>query len=368
MKKNRILTPTMNRREFLTNALVGMGVVATKPWQYWNYLNAQFPDAERLGRVCVGRIDLRQRPSADSASVGVLYEDGVVNWLREVIGEAPGLALSKRWIETPDGYLYAPSVQPVLNQPNEVVGSIPTTSMGNGFWAEVTVPWVDIYLANPPARSPWLQEAVSPRLYYSQVMWIDDMRTLTDGTIQYRVNEKYGTYGDIFWADARAFRPLTEEDIAPISPEVEEKTILVDLNYQTLSCFEGSREVYFCRISSGAKFNAWGEKVESWGTPTGSHFIWRKLVSIHMAGGTVGTGYDLPGIPWTCLFIGDGVAVHSTFWHNDYGTPRSHGCVNARPEDAKFVFRWTTPIVSIDPGDLTVSGMNSSTNIKVIEA
>jgi lipoprotein-anchoring transpeptidase ErfK/SrfK len=50
------------------------------------------------------------------------------------------------------------------------------------------------------------------------------------------------------------------------------------------------------------------------------------------------------------------VAVHSTFWHNNFGVPMSHGCVNARPEDAKFIFRWTLPKVTYEPGDLTISG------------
>ncbi|MBN2046217.1 MAG: L,D-transpeptidase [Anaerolineaceae bacterium] len=358
----------LSRRDFLKLGLMGLGAMALTPWDEWNVMRAEFPDAERLGRVVVGKVDLRARPSASSNSVGVLYEDMVVNWLREVVGEAPGLALSRRWIETPDGYVYAPSVQPVLNQLNEPTDELANTSVGRGFWAEVTVPYVDLILANPPARAPWLQASTFPRLYYSQVMWIDDYKYTEDGRMLYRVNEKYGTYGDIFWADARGFRPLTEEEVTPIHPEVENKYIVIDLNYQTLSCYEDNREVYFARISSGAKYNAWGEEVEEWGTPTGSHYIWRKLVSIHMAGGTVSGGYDLPGIPWTCLFVGDGVAIHSTFWHNDYGTPRSHGCINAAPDDAKWIFRWTSPHVSLDPGDQTVNQMFSSTNIRVIEA
>jgi len=81
---------------------------------------------------------------------------------------------------------------------------------------------------------------------------------------------------------------------------------------------------------------------------------------VHMTGGTTGGGYDLPGIGYTTLFSGDGVAVHSTFWHNSYGIPRSHGCVNARPEDARWVFRWTMPEVPYDAGDVTVSGTGST--------
>jgi lipoprotein-anchoring transpeptidase ErfK/SrfK len=87
---------------------------------------------------------------------------------------------------------------------------------------------------------------------------------------------------------------------------------------------------------------------------------------VHMTGGTTGGGYDLPGIGWTTLFSSNGVAVHSTFWHNSFGVPRSHGCVNARPDDAKWVFRWTRPEVQYDPGDVTISGMGS-TKVHVVE-
>ena len=242
-----------------------------------------------------------------------------------------------------------------------------TPGMGRGMWCEVSVPYVDLILENPPARAPWLQESQFPRLYYSQIMWIDDVRLDANGAAQYRVNEKYGTYGDIFWAAAEGFRPLTGDELSPINPGASDKRVVVDISHQVLSCFEGNQEVYFCRISSGAKFNADGEEVEEWATPLGSFFIWRKLVSIHMAGGTVSGGYDLPGIAWTSLFKGDGVALHSTFWHNDFGTPRSHGCVNARPEDAKWIFRWTEPNVVLDPGDITIQEINQSTIVDVIQ-
>jgi lipoprotein-anchoring transpeptidase ErfK/SrfK len=79
-----------------------------------------------------------------------------------------------------------------------------------------------------------------------------------------------------------------------------------------------------------------------------------------MAGGTNESGWDLPGIGWTSLFVGDGVAIHSTFWHNNFGEPMSHGCVNVRPDDAKWIFRWTHPAVSFETGDFTVTGKGST--------
>lgn len=351
----------ISRRDFLKLGAIGLSGLAfrpllessrpARPWFAWKAMQQDWPDAEQLGRNCVGgMINVRAKPDADSNIVGKIYEDTVVVWLREVVGPPPAGLLSRRWVETPNGYIYAPSVQPVKNQPNQPLQALP----GRGFWAEVTVPYVDIYLIQQQPASPWLQAVPRPRLYYGQVMWIDGITTNSQGQILYRVNELYGSYGDVFWAAGEAFRPLQDSDVQPINPQVQDKKVVVDLNHQTLSCFEGQQEVYFCRISSGAKFDAEGNAVDKWATPVGPHPIWRKLVSIHMSGGGTGNGWDTPGIGWTCLFAGEGMAVHSTFWHNDFGVPRSHGCVNASIEDAKWVFRWTLPDVKYDPGDITV--------------
>jgi lipoprotein-anchoring transpeptidase ErfK/SrfK len=356
----------MNRRDFLKNSLLGAGAVALQPWLKWDHMLADWPDAEKLGRNCSGGwINLRSKPSPYSEQLSVLYEDAVFVWLREVVGEPA--SYSRRWIETPEGYLYAPSVQPVQNKPNPVLESMPDTSEGRGMWVEVTVPYVDLYIANPPARSPWAQEVQYPRLYYSQVIWVDDFKIGSQGQPLYRVNEKYGSYGDIFWAEAEAFRPLTEEEISPINPDATDKRIEVNLNYQTLSCYEGNSEVYFCRVSTGAMFNADGVAVDEWATPPGLHQPWRKSVSIHMSGGSTGAGWDTMGVPWSIFFDPDGAAIHSTFWHNDFGTPRSHGCVNASPDDAKWIFRWASPKVLLHPGDLDLTGVGG-TLVNVVHA
>ena len=65
--------------------------------------------------------------------------------------------------------------------------------------------------------------------------------------------------------------------------------------------------------------------------------------------------YELPGVPWVCFFEPKaGVATHGTYWHTNYGTPMSHGCVNMRSEEAKFIFRWTTPVY--EPGNWDQKG------------
>jgi lipoprotein-anchoring transpeptidase ErfK/SrfK len=233
-------------------------------------------------------------------------------------------------------------------------------------WVEVSVPWVDVTVGNPPARSPWLKNTPNPRLYFSQILWVDQVRETEAGQIQYRVNERYG-FGDTLWGDAAAFRPLTREEVSPISPDGLEKRVIVDIQRQSLSCYENGREVYYCQVSTGVQFDINGNPSDEWSTPPGPHPVWRKAISIHMVGGTTGGGWDLAGVGWTSLFVGNGVAIHSTFWHNDFGTPRSRGCVNVRPEDAKWIFRWLAPAVPYDPGDVTI-GMPGGTIVEVIAA
>jgi hypothetical protein len=361
----------ITRRDFLK--LVGgtAGLMALRPFSRVLPLT-DFPIGDKLGRVVEGKWELKYSPNEQDPKVKDVYGDTVVKWLREVVGRRDTGHLNQRYIETPEGYLYSSYVQPVKNMPNQPLKEMPQGR--SGFWAEVTVPYVDFVLENPTPASPWIKDAVlwnrPTRLYYSQVMWVDQIKTSeVTGNIVYRINERYGSYGDIFWADGAAFRPLTIEEIAPIHPEVDplEKRIVANLTYQTLACMEGDREVFYCRMSSGAKWDAQGNIVDNWSTPLGDgHRTWRKTISIHMAGGTVGGGYDTPGVSWCTFFSGSGVAVHSTFWHNDYGVPRSHGCINVTPEDAKWVFRWSSPIVLLEPGDITV-GMPGGTQVDVQE-
>ena len=53
-----------------------------------------------------------------------------------------------------------------------------------------------------------------------------------------------------------------------------------------------------------------------------------------------GPGYYLPNVPWTMYFYG-GYAIHGTYWHNNFGTPMSHGCVNMKIPEAKWLYNWT---------------------------
>jgi lipoprotein-anchoring transpeptidase ErfK/SrfK len=350
----------ISRKEFLQLGGLGLSATALRPLNKFT-LAEDFPVSERLGRVADPVVTLRSRPTTDAPVVGELREDTIVPWLREVVGYTP--FRSQRWIETDQGYVWSPLLQPVENRPNAAIDSLLDTSQGPGMWMEVTVPYVNVSLVNANPISPrvtFLTESGLPiRLYYGQIIWVDDIRTGDQG-VEYHVKELHGSYGDHFWGPAEAFRPIQPDELAPISPEVEEKSILIDLNRQTLSCFEGNREAYFCRVSSG-RFGA--------ETPVGEYLrIFWKLVSVHMSGGTAGAGYDLTGVAWPTFFATNGIAIHGTFWHNNYGEKTSAGCVNVLPEDAKFISLWSSPSVPYDPGVVDVGGTNLGTSVRVIES
>ena len=340
--------------------------MAFRPWLRW-FDAKEFPDSERLGRICVGRVDVRSRPDYGSEVVSVLYEDAVVPWYREVVGFWPGRT-NRRWVETPEGYVWAPEIQPVKEELNQTLSELPQEGEQPGLWVEVTVPWVGAVLEKDQVYSSWWNllrsKNLSPRFYYGQVLWVDDLRMDDQGQTWYRINERYGNPGDTLWARAEAFRPIEESELSVIHPEAENKRIVIDRSYsrQTLSCFEGDREVYFARVSTGRGKNS---------TPLSGYGyegfpIFRKLYAVQMSGGTNQRGWMIPGIGWTSFFAEGGVAIHATFWHNNFGEPSSHGCVNASPEDAKWIFRWSQPEVPHPQGDIQISG-SGSTRVKVVE-
>lgn len=356
----------LSRRDFLKLSALGLAGLAFRPFSNLSLLT-DFPKSERLARVATTQMELKSAPDENSTTLRMVYEDTIVPVLHEVVGSKPG-RINQRWVNTGEGYLWSPELQPVRNDPNPPVTAFPIAS-ADGMWLEITLPYIDLVQENPPARSPRFSNRAGLgqflRYYYSQVVWADQIK-VESGQTWYRVQDRYGSYGDIFWAPAEAFRPLTVAEITPIHPEAENKSIRVNIAYQTLSCFEGNTEVYFARVSTGALFDAWGNRVDAWSTPLGEFPIWRKLFALDLSGGGALDGWDLPAVGWVSLFVGSGVAIHSTYWHNNYGEPSSRGCVNCSPEDAKWIFRWTQPVVSYDPGDLTVS-VPGGTIVKVVE-
>jgi L,D-transpeptidase catalytic domain len=365
------MNQNLSRRDFLKLAGVGLGALAFRPPKSFDFESffapkrlPQFPASNIIGRTVDPDINLRSSPIDDPSNViSKLGADELVEWGRQVVGTATGLG-NQRYVETPQGYIYASVLQPTRNLPNTPLTEMPAGQ--KGFWAEVTVPYVELTHEGVVA-SPWLQDHIvynfRPKLYYGQAVWIDKIRT-ENGFPEYRWNEDvphgygYGAYGEFFWADGAAFKILTDADVAPISPDVDpnDKKIDANLDYQTLSCYEGNTEVYFCRISSGLGIDlSTGQPSDKLATPVGNLLTHWKIISLNMTAGTFQSGYSTPAVPWNTMISGDGVAIHGAFWHNAFGEKRSHGCINVSPEDAKWIFRWTTPYVSLAQSEVRVS-------------
>lgn len=123
-----------------------------------------------------------------------------------------------------------------------------------------------------------------------------------------------------------------------------ERRIEVDLSNQKVYAFEGLVKVYEFTVSTGK----WAR------TPTGEFTIWSKVRSQKMSGGSraLHTYYYLPNVPYVMFFYNDeipkarGFSFHGTYWHDNFGTPMSHGCVNMRTSDAQLLYNWADPLVT----------------------
>ncbi len=102
----------------------------------------------------------------------------------------------------------------------------------------------------------------------------------------------------------------------------------MELTSQRLFAYEGTTLVRQFLISSGAPQTP---------TKTGLFRIYAKNKSHNMAS----QGYDVPAVPYVLFYDGD-FALHGAYWHNDFGFPVSHGCINLRVEDARWLFDWAS--------------------------
>lgn len=136
----------------------------------------------------------------------------------------------------------------------------------------------------------------------------------------------------------------------------EEKWIEVSLSDQKLRAYEGSRIVMEFPISSGK----WAP------TPTGTFNIWYKTRNQTMSGGSkeLGTYYALPNVP-SNMFFNQGYAIHGAYWHNNFGQPMSHGCVNSPLSYAAQLFEWAGPVVPAGQNVVRASAENPGTRVLV---
>lgn len=161
-----------------------------------------------------------------------------------------------------------------------------------------------------------------------------------DKTIAYpeRVTSDWYVY-----ADAVTLFTDDGDEVLTKNSTATKKNIYVNLSEEMLYAYED--DVLFMQepISTGLELTP---------TPPGTFTVFRKTPSRYMQGplkGVSGQVYDLPGVPWDLYFTEEGAVIHGAYWHDKFGQPWSHGCVNLSPQNAKKLYLWadigTTVIV-----------------------
>ncbi len=285
------------------------------------------------GRIIVSGVPLYDAPSFKAKEIMKFGIDVVVQLNSEAPGdEGYGNPFNTTWYQIDNGYAYSGWIQPVEIKYQKPVYEI----RAEGRIGEICVPVCVTRL------DPYTKSKNGYRLYYGSTHWVKKVVvTREEKSIWYEIYDKQ--LDTSYYVPYHDMRIIPDEELTPLSPNVPntDKLIAVDLATQMVSAFEGSTMVFSVRCSSGGK----GTR-----TPQGDFSTYHKGPSIHMTNQDeegAANYYHLPGVPWTSFFTSEGDAFHGTYWHNDYGRPRSHGCVNLKSEDAKWIYRWCLPVVPL---------------------
>ena len=327
----------LSRRDFLKLSASGALALALSEMGIDRALAAP-PSSQ--GRITWSGVPLYDAPSFKAKELHLYGIDQVVELRAEVEGDE-GNPFNKAWYQLDGGYTYSGWLQPVETRLQKPVYEIPA----EGQLGEIVVPMSETRLI------PFTYAKNGYRLYYGSTHWVKKVVvTREEKSIWYEIFDNH--IKKSFYVPHYNMRLIPNEELTLLSPDVpeSEKLIHVDLGAQMVTAFEGSTMVFQSRCSSGSK----GTR-----TPTGEFLTYHKGPSVHMTNQDeegIKNYYDLPGVPWCTFFTGYGNAFHGTYWHNDYGRPRSHGCVNLPSEAAKFLFRWTRPNVPPDTDYLHLPG------------
>jgi hypothetical protein len=321
----------ISRRDFLklfslsvVGAVLPIDILDTFPW-----LAEINTSPSMKGRITRKTEVVYAEPDFHSPRQYRVERDTVLPLLEE-ISSPSGPNENPRWYRNSDGYLHSAYVQRVDGaHQNEPLSYVPQA----GLLGEVTVPFTQTMFFSREGYRMKLY-----RLYYGSTHWITGMIEGPDGEPWYRLTDELLRVN--YYAPAAHLRVVTSQELEPISSEVpkKDKKIRVSLDKQVLTAFEGDRLVLLAPVSTGRRYME---------TPSGEFHINRKFPSRHMGYGGLTrdvNAYELVGVPWVSFFHDNGVAFHGTFWHDNFGVQMSHGCVNMRNEDARWLFRWSKPI------------------------
>lgn len=345
----------VSRRDFLKFSSLALSSLA------FRHLRAVLPPEDRadpigIGRVTISEISVFKEPNLESEKLWTRSRNELVSLFDEIISPY-GPKHNPRWYRVVGGYCHSAYLQRVENAHlNTPLRRFPKS----GQLAEVSVPYTrSMQLVE---QATWVPTYL---LYFESVHWITGIDEGLDGKLWYRLTDEL-LHQD-YHVRATHLRPITPEELNPISRDVPpgKKLIEVSLLHQTMTAYEDGEPVYQTEVSTGLP--GYGPLVDpkETQTPKGKFNIDIKMPSKHMGNGELTddvTAYELPGVPWVGFFnYPSGIAFHGTYWHDNFGSRMSHGCVNMRTEDAKWLYRWSTPVANSE--DWESKGMGTKIHV-----
>jgi len=325
-----MLNPQISRREFLKLATTGSLAFALSDLKLDRALAAS---SVTQGLMTISGVPLYDAPTFKANEIHLFGKDKVVDVTSVDENGDEGNPFNTIWYQiNNEGYTYSGWVLPVETRYQKPSFDVPE----KGRVGEITVPFVDT------KKAPYVYADRGYRVYYGSAHWVKRVAvTREEKSIWYEIYDS--EVKRYLYVPSHDMRLVPYDELTLLSPEVpeEEKSIIVDRDTQMVTAFEGEKLILSQRCSSGA---------EGTETPSGEFRTYHKGAAVHMTnqGDALENIYNLPGVPWCSFFTGAGHALHGTYWHNDYGMPRSHGCVNLPSEVAKFLYRWTLPNVPVD--------------------
>ena len=158
-------------------------------------------------------------------------------------------------------------------------------------------------------------------------------KIIFDGNIRYPERVAGDWYVAVDPTSVLPLQNIGDEFLTKDTPPTQ-KRIVVDLSKEMLYAYNGDTLFMQDPISTGLELTP---------TPLGTFRVFKKTPSRYMQGPIPDVSdqyYDLPGVPWNLYFTADGAVIHGAYWHNHFGEPWSHGCVNLSPQEAKKLYLW----------------------------
>ena len=282
------------------------------------------PTTPRRGIVTAYLLNVRARPGVrpDNPPIDRLRQGTEVTIYEETTYQG------EPWFRIGDNrWVHGSWVRVITTLPRPAVTEQPDKPI------PLPVGWVVASSLNVRAR-PGVSADNPPidRVHYKDTVRILEERVV-NGATWYRIGEDRWVYGG--WIGVARYKPR------PASIGADERWVGVCLKEQTAVAYEGDEPVYAALVATG---------LPQFPTVQGIFRTWLRRKWGKMSGGTPGTGtyYYLEDVTWTMYFY-QGYALHTAYWHDAFGRPRSHGCVNMSPYDAWWIFQWSGEVGDRSP-------------------